>query len=168
MQATGMSPRLFYLCLVERNFDAKACGPPTRFGVARGMWQFIATTARNYGLRNCPLLDLQQFDPDDERYDFQKSTRTAAEYIRNIYDTQAQASGFLVMASYNRGENREIKLISTMLENPRERNCRRLHNMDALPRLNEEPPPLLPDIEFEGADEESGPGKPDGGTILPH
>ncbi len=126
MQADGMPPQFFYLGLVESNFDVRACGPPTRFGIAKGMWQFIPTTARNYGLRTGPLLELQQFDPEDERHDFAKSTRAAAKYIRYIYDTQAQASGLLVMASYNWGENRVIKLINTMPENPRERNFWRL------------------------------------------
>jgi soluble lytic murein transglycosylase-like protein len=126
MQANGMPPQFFYLGLVESNFDARACGPPTRFGIAKGMWQFIPTTARNYGLRTGPFAELQQFDADDERHDFSKSTRAAAEYIRYIYDTQAQASGLLVMASYNWGENRVIKLINSMPENPRERNFWRL------------------------------------------
>jgi membrane-bound lytic murein transglycosylase D len=126
MQANGMPPQFFYLALVESNFDARACGPPTRFGIAKGMWQFIPTTARNYGLRTGNLVELQQFDPDDERHDFSKSTRAAAEYIRYIYDTQAQASGLLVMASYNWGENRVIPLINSMPENPRERNFWRL------------------------------------------
>ncbi|MGA2403564.1 MAG: FHA domain-containing protein, partial [Syntrophobacteraceae bacterium] len=126
MQANGMPPQFFYLGLVESNFDARACGPPTRFGIAKGMWQFIPTTARNYGLRTGPMVELRQFDPEDERHDFLKSTRAAAEYIRYIYDTQAQASGLLVMASYNWGENRVIRLINTMPENPRERNFWRL------------------------------------------
>ena len=55
MQANGMPPQFFYLGLVESNFDARACGPPTRFGIAKGMWQFIPTTARNYGLRTGPF-----------------------------------------------------------------------------------------------------------------
>lgn len=38
----------------------------------------------------------------------------------------------------------------------------------APPRQNEEPPPLLPEIEFEGAEEEGGPDKPNGGTALPN
>ena len=126
MQANGMPPQFFYLGLVESNFDAKACGPPTRFGVAKGMWQFIPTTARSYGLRTGPLVELQQYDPDDERHDFLKSTRAAAQYIRYIYDTEAQASSLLVMASYNWGENRVIPLINSMPENPKDRNFWRL------------------------------------------
>ncbi|MEN6437761.1 MAG: FHA domain-containing protein [Syntrophobacter sp.] len=126
MQAHGLPPQFLYLGLQESNFNTGACGPPTRFGIAKGMWQFIPTTARSYGLRTGPLVESQQMDPEDERHDFLKSTRAAAEYIRFIYDTQAQASGLLVMASYNWGENRVIKLINTMPENPRERNFWRL------------------------------------------
>ena len=126
MHANGMPPQFFFLALVESNFDTRACGPPTKFGIAKGMWQFIPTTARNYGLRTGPLVELQQFDTDDERQDFLKSTRAAAEYIRYIYDTLAQASGLLVMASYNWGENRVIPLINSMPENPRDRNFWRL------------------------------------------
>lgn len=126
MKANGMPPQFLYLALVESNFDTKACGPPTRFGVAKGMWQFIPTTARSYGLHTGPLVELQQYDAQDERHDFLKSTRAAAEYIRYIYDTEAQASGLLVMASYNWGENRVIQLIKTMPENPKERNFWRL------------------------------------------
>ena len=122
MQAHGLPPQFMYLGLQESSFNLSACGPPTRFGIAKGMWQFIPTTARNYGLRTGPLAELQQFDPDDERHDFMKSTQAAAEYISYIYNTQAQASGLLVMASYNWGENRVIKLINTMPENPKERN----------------------------------------------
>lgn len=61
-------------------------------------------------------------DPQDERHDFEKSTRAAASYLRDIYTTDAQASGLLVMASYNWGERRVIKLIQTLPEDPRERN----------------------------------------------
>lgn len=126
MQDNGMPPQFLYLGLVESNFNIKACGPPTRFGVAKGMWQFIPTTARTYGLHTGPLVELGQFDAEDERHDFLKSTRAAAEYIRYIYDKEAQASGLLVMASYNWGENRVIQLIKTMPENPKERNFWRL------------------------------------------
>jgi membrane-bound lytic murein transglycosylase D len=122
LQANGLPPQFMYLALQESNFNVNACGPPTAYGIAKGMWQFIPTTARSYGLRTGPLAELQQADPEDERHDFLKSTRAAAEYLRYIYDTEAQASGLLVMASYNWGENRVIKLIKAMPENPKERN----------------------------------------------
>lgn len=122
LRSNGLPPQFLYLALQESNFNTGACGPPTRYGIAKGMWQFIPTTARSYGLRTGPMVELQQMDPEDERHDFLKSTRAAAEYLRYIYDTEAQASGFLVMASYNWGENQVIKRINTMPQNPRERN----------------------------------------------
>ncbi len=114
--------QFFYLAVQESNLDHQAVGPPTRFGIAKGMWQFIPSTAERYGLRIGPLKDDAVVDLLDERHNFDKSTRAAASYLRDIYTTDAQASGLLVMASYNWGERRVVKLIQTMPENPRERN----------------------------------------------
>jgi hypothetical protein len=117
-----LAPQFFYLALQESNFDLEACGPATRWGIAKGMWQFIPSTAVYYGLRTGPLQHLRRPDPRDERHSFKKSTLAAAKYIKAIYDTDAQASGLLVMASYNWGERRVNRLIKTMPENPQERN----------------------------------------------
>ena len=67
-------------------------------------------------------MQLRRPDTRDERHHFGKSTLAAARYLRDIYDTKAQASGLLVIASYNWGERRVIELIQKMPENPRERN----------------------------------------------
>lgn len=112
----------FYLAVQESNLNHEAVGPQTRFGFAKGMWQFIPSTASKYGLRVGPLHNEPVVDPLDDRHDFAKSTRAAASYLRDIYTTDAQASGLLVMASYNWGERRVVKLIKTMPENPMERN----------------------------------------------
>ena len=117
-----LSPQFFYLALQESGFDANACGPSTTYGIAKGMWQFIPSTAVYYGLRTGPLVRHREPDPRDERHHFGKSTLAAARYLRNIYDTEAQASGLLVIASYNWGERRVNELIQKMPENPRERN----------------------------------------------
>lgn len=126
MLAHDLPPQFFYLALQESNLDVNACGPKTRYGIAKGMWQFIPSTAAYYGLRAGPLVHLRRPDPRDERHHFGKSTQAAARYIRDIYDTEAQASGLLVIASYNWGERRIIELIRKMPENPRERNFWRL------------------------------------------
>ena len=55
----------------------------------------------------------------DDRFNFPKATGAAAKYIKDIFSTDAQASGLLVMASYNWGENNIIGLIRSMPENPR-------------------------------------------------
>ncbi|MEA1947060.1 MAG: FHA domain-containing protein [Thermodesulfobacteriota bacterium] len=126
MEFHDLPPQFFYLALQESLFDINACGPKTRFGIAKGIWQFIPSTAVRYGLRSGPLLEVKKPDPQDERQHFEKSTMAAAKYIRDIYDTEAQASGLLVMASYNWGERRVTRLIRTMPEDPRERNFWRI------------------------------------------
>jgi hypothetical protein len=118
----GLPPQLFYLALQESGFDSGASGPVTRSGIAKGMWQFMPHTALAYGLRVGPLVELRQPDSRDERNDYRKETKAAAQYMKDLYSTDAQASGFLVMASYNWGENRVIPLIRRMPLNPRERN----------------------------------------------
>jgi len=122
LTAEDLPPQLLYLAVQESNLDRRAVGPRTRFGIAKGMWQFIPATAEKYGLRLGPLKDEPVVDPLDDRYNFQKSTRAAAKYLRDIYTTDAQASGLLVIASYNWGERRVVKLIRTLPKNPRERN----------------------------------------------
>jgi len=46
----------------------------------------------------------------------------AARYIKDLYSTDAQASGLLVISCYNWGEGRVLPLVRSMPENPRERN----------------------------------------------
>jgi hypothetical protein len=86
------------------------------------MWQFVPETARRYGLTIGPLAAFPRADASDDRHRWEKATRAAAAYIKDIYATDAQASGLLVMASYNWGENRVLRLLKTMPANPRERN----------------------------------------------
>ncbi|MBW8713202.1 MAG: hypothetical protein JF632_03860, partial [Acidobacteria bacterium] len=57
-----------------------------------------------------------------KRLDWEKATPAAARYIKDIYSTDAQASGLLVMASYNWGEWRVIDYLRKMPQNPRQRN----------------------------------------------
>jgi len=117
-----LRPQFFYIALQESTFDTKQCSPWTRYGYAKGMWMFIPETARAYGLQVGPLVGEPKYDSEDERHDFKKSTMAAARYLRYIYDTDAQASGLLVIASYNWGENRVIDRIKQMPKNPQERN----------------------------------------------
>jgi membrane-bound lytic murein transglycosylase D len=120
--AQHLPPQFFFLALQESGFDSSICGPPTRFGIAKGMWQFIPSTATAYGLRTGPLLELPRLDPRDERHRVDKANVAAARYIRDIYSGEAQASGLLVLASYNWGHNVVRHLIQDLPKNPRERN----------------------------------------------
>src|SRR5262245_52468725 len=117
-----LPPQFFYLALQESSFDTYAVGPSTAKGIAKGMWQFIPETAVRYGLQLGPLYELNRPDPGDERHNFEKSTEAAARYLRFIYLTDAQASGLLVMASYNWGEGKVIHLIHNLPNNPHDRN----------------------------------------------
>lgn len=130
----NLPPHFFYLALQESGFRTKAIGPKTRYGFAKGMWQFIPTTAEHYGLRVGPMYDKNVYDPKDERFHFEKATKAAAQYLRDINNTEAQASGLLVMASYNWGETRVRRIIRKMPENPRERNFWRLLANANIPR----------------------------------
>ena len=121
-QKQNLPPQFFYLALQESDFNEVASGPPTRWGYAKGMWQLIPDTAKRYGLTVGPLAAYPRPDPSDDRHKWEKATDAAARYIKDIYSTDAQASGLLVMASYNWGEQRVINIIRTMPENPRERN----------------------------------------------
>ena len=117
-----MPPQYFYLAMQESDFIPTRSGPPTRWGIAKGMWQFIPETGERFGLKIGPYARERRDDPLDERLHWEKATEAAARYIKEIYSTDAQASGLLVMASYNWGEHRVIDLVRKMPLNPRERN----------------------------------------------
>lgn len=126
LRAHDLPVELFYLALQESDFNLHAVGPETSHGIAKGIWQFLPSTASYYGLRVGPLQNLRRADMQDERHDFEKSTKAAARYLRDLYGQQAQGSGVLVMASYNWGESRVSRLIQRLPQNPRERNFWRL------------------------------------------
>ncbi|PYV37821.1 MAG: hypothetical protein DMG09_13725 [Acidobacteria bacterium] len=118
----GLPKELTFLALQESNFDATAIGPRTDFGIAKGMWQFIPSTAAEYKLKIGPLKNEAQYDALDERHDENKSTYAAAQYLAYLYSTKAAASGMLVIASYNYGQTRIIKRLDELPPDPRHRN----------------------------------------------
>ncbi len=112
----GLPPEFFYLALQESVFEPTVSGPATRWGIAKGMWQFIPDTGASYGLRIGPRKDERVFDPLDERYDAALASDAAARYLRDIYAKLARASGLLAMASYNWGERRVVSKLDRLLE----------------------------------------------------
>jgi membrane-bound lytic murein transglycosylase D len=118
----GLPRQFLFIALQESRFNARAVGPQTRFGIAKGMWQFIPSTAADYGLHIGPLKDQLVFDALDERHDELKSIDAAARYLAYLYSTKAAASGLLVIASYNFGNTRIIKKLDELPNEPRVRN----------------------------------------------
>jgi peptidoglycan lytic transglycosylase D len=133
--AQGLPAQFYYLAMQESSFNAFASGPRTNWGYAKGMWQFIPDTAARYGLRVGPRASVPGTDVGDDRFNWEKETDAAARYVKDIYATDAQASGLLVIASYNWGERRVVNRLKTMPANPRERNFWQLlaHYRDDIP-----------------------------------
>jgi hypothetical protein len=132
-QAQNLPAQYLYLALQESNFDAFASGQRTSWGIAKGMWQFIPDTGQRYGLKIGPLVKQGVPDPDDDRHKWDRATTAAARYIKDLYSTDAQASGLLVMASYNWGEGNVIRMVRSLTPNPRERNFWKLQARYRLP-----------------------------------
>jgi pSer/pThr/pTyr-binding forkhead associated (FHA) protein len=134
--AQDLPPQFFYLALQESDFDPLISGPPTRKGIAKGMWQFIPETAVKYGLHVGPLAEFRRPDPGDDRHHYDRETKAAAAYLKDLYSTDAQASGFLVMACYNWGEDYVLPLVKKLPANPRDRNFWRLlaQDRDRIPK----------------------------------
>lgn len=129
-----LPPQYLYVALQESSFNDQAVGPQTRFGYAKGIWQFITITADRYGLQIGPLYDEGVYDPLDERFDFPKATNAAARYIRDLNHTEAQASGLLVLACYNWGEANVLPIVQKMPQDPRGRNFWRLLATRSIPQ----------------------------------
>jgi hypothetical protein len=134
LEQERLPAQFIYLPLQESNYENQAIGPETRFGIAKGAWQLLATTAQDYGLTPGPLAAVREFDERDDRFDFARATRAAAKHLRRIYGTEAQASGLLVLASYNYGHGRMRTMIRGMPDNPRERNFWKFIGQYELPK----------------------------------
>jgi membrane-bound lytic murein transglycosylase D len=94
----GLPMELKYLAVVESALNPVAL---SRAG-ASGLWQFILSTGKRYGLEINSLLD--------ERRDPVKATDAACRYLKNLYDMFNDWN--LAIAAYNCGEGNVYKAIA--------------------------------------------------------
>ncbi|MDR1780478.1 MAG: lytic transglycosylase domain-containing protein [Tannerella sp.] len=92
LKANGVPDDFKYLAVIESNLDPRAVSPSR----ARGMWQFMEGTAKDYKLVITPTVD--------ERYNVVRSTEAACKYLKDAYAKYGDWK--MVAASYNAGMGR--------------------------------------------------------------
>jgi len=99
LKVAGLPEELSWLPLIESNFKVKALSKAR----ALGLWQFIPSTGYKFGLKRNQYID--------ERIDFIKSTNAAIAYLKELHNIFGDWA--TVLAAYNCGEGRVLKVIQT-------------------------------------------------------
>ena len=95
-----------YVAWTESRFNPNARNPSG----ARGMWQMMPVTARQFGLRVDGKVD--------DRTDVNLQTRAAARHLANLLAEFGEDAFMLAMASYNRGENGVRAVLHKIAQTP--------------------------------------------------
>lgn len=101
LKKNGVPEDLVYLACIESSLSPRAYSPAK----AAGIWQFLASTAKQYGL--------EVNDYVDERYNIEKATAAAARYLKSSYAKYGNWES--AMASYNGGQARITKELDSQL-----------------------------------------------------
>ena len=96
----GMPQSLVYLAMIESGFNPKATSPVK----AKGLWQFMSPTAKQYGLTVNRKVD--------ERTNPARSTDAALKYLSSLHDRLG--SWYLAAAAYNSGEGTVLKALKSV------------------------------------------------------
>ncbi len=99
LKKNGVPEDIVYLACIESTLNPRA------YSVAKaaGLWQFIASTAKHYGL------EVNEFV--DERYNTEKATAAACRYLKDAYKKYGNWES--VAASYNGGMARITKELAS-------------------------------------------------------
>ncbi|MCL4489279.1 MAG: lytic transglycosylase domain-containing protein [Chloroflexi bacterium] len=98
LDSEGVPKSLVAVVLVESAAQPFALSPKE----ARGLWQFVPATARQYGLKVAP--------ENDERVHLEHATHAAARYLRDLYTEFGDWQ--LALAAYNAGEQTVAKALA--------------------------------------------------------
>jgi membrane-bound lytic murein transglycosylase D len=92
-----LPPSLRYLPVIESGYSPRAVSTAS----AAGLWQFMAPTARGFGMEVTPLLD--------ERRNPMKSTEAAVDFLQSL--RERFGSWYLALAAYNSGPGRVRRML---------------------------------------------------------
>ena len=98
LEDNGLPRDLIYLAMAESGFQAKA----KSYAKAVGLWQFIPSTGRHYGLKIDWYID--------ERRDPIKSTIAASKYLKKLYEDYGDWE--IAASAYNAGEGKVNRAIA--------------------------------------------------------